>query len=130
MHPNLCTSVTMFMYVLRRELNRAWMDSAPCSPIIPSPHCHFLIHGTTFLQQFHYQFQRYHLAFQKMSYCMLLNVRLSLLLVDIHMHIPSMQSQCSVLPLFILQLCSTWLIITVGYSRSHSTCACLPVGEG
>ena len=69
-------------------------------------------------------------GFQKMSYCMLLNVRLSLLLVDILMHIPSMQSQYSVLPLFILQLCSTWLIITVGYSRSHSTCACLPVGEG
>ena len=30
----------------------------------------------------------------------------------------------------ILQICSTWLIITLGYSRSHSTCACLPVGEG
>ena len=30
----------------------------------------------------------------------------------------------------ILQICSTWLIITLGYSRSHSTCVCLPVGEG
>ena len=46
MHFSRSTLFVILEYVLSSALKRAWIDSAPCSPIIPRPTLHFWMNGT------------------------------------------------------------------------------------